>query len=229
MQNDDRTKTVVSEATTSNMTDTLWAQTGFGVSVLQGCDDIEGAAQRMAEACEASQLTQSRLRSMLLLFARLGAAGERERLVSELKHEAARASAPSDSDSQLEQVLESLAHGLSSTTDAEPVPAPGSKSELEARMGDLLITLSRLAHTINNPLTSMMGRAQMLRLVPTSPQVEKASRVIEESAQRVAGHIQELSRIVKDGMDDLGVSREAAIQMAPEDSVEGEASPARER
>lgn len=68
------------------------------------------------------------------------------------------------------------------------------------RFAELLKTLGVLSHKINNPLTSLMGRAQILRMRQhADPSVLKAAEVIEESAKRIAEYIRELAIVVKGG------------------------------
>jgi signal transduction histidine kinase len=67
------------------------------------------------------------------------------------------------------------------------------------QLGELLGSVSRLCHKINNPLTSIMGRAQMLQLKVKQGQDEQLAKsiaVIEESAKRVAALVQELANLV---------------------------------
>lgn len=70
-------------------------------------------------------------------------------------------------------------------------------------LGELLGSLSRLCHKINNPLTSILGRAQMLQLKVKQglgdEKLRKSVQVIEESAKRVANLIQELANLVCQG------------------------------
>lgn len=76
------------------------------------------------------------------------------------------------------------------------------------RFAELLRTLSVLSHKINNPLTSLMGRAQLLKMKKgIDPSVDKAAEVIEDSAKRIATYIRELALVVKEG-------REKALQRA---------------
>jgi signal transduction histidine kinase len=71
-------------------------------------------------------------------------------------------------------------------------------------MVELLATLSTLCHKINNPLTSLMGRAQILQMKKDiDPQVSKAVLVIDESARRVAALVQELGQAVCRGKEEL--------------------------
>lgn len=71
------------------------------------------------------------------------------------------------------------------------------------RFAELLKTLGVLSHKINNPLTSLMGRAQILRMRKVAdPNVEKAAEVIEESAKRIAEYIRELATVVKEGKEE---------------------------
>ncbi len=68
------------------------------------------------------------------------------------------------------------------------------------KLAEVLRTLSVLAHKINNPLTALLGRAQMLKAIEgTDPRVVKAATVIEESGARIAELIRELARVVKEG------------------------------
>ena len=68
------------------------------------------------------------------------------------------------------------------------------------KLEEVLKTLSVLGHKINNPLTALIGRAQMLRAAAGSdPRAVKAADVIEESAARIADLIRELGRVVKEG------------------------------
>ncbi len=68
------------------------------------------------------------------------------------------------------------------------------------KLAEVLHTLSVLSHKINNPLTSLLGRAQILKATAgADPKAVKAAGVIEESALRIADLIRELARVVKEG------------------------------
>jgi signal transduction histidine kinase len=70
----------------------------------------------------------------------------------------------------------------------------------KAEAAEVLRVLGALSHQINNPLTALLGRAQILQSRPgTDPAVVKAAHVIEQSAQRVADLIRELAQVVKNG------------------------------
>ena len=69
-------------------------------------------------------------------------------------------------------------------------------------LNELFGSIARLCHKINNPLTSIMGRAQMLQLkVKQGPdeQLAKSVGVIEESSKRVADLVQELANLICQG------------------------------
>jgi PAS domain-containing protein len=71
------------------------------------------------------------------------------------------------------------------------------------KLDEVMRTLSVLSHKINNPLTSLLGRAQILQMQKeASPQVEKAAKVIDESARRIADYIRELARVVREGREE---------------------------
>ena len=77
-------------------------------------------------------------------------------------------------------------------------------AECLARVSSALVTLADLAHKINNPLTSLLGRAQILKLkLDTDPALRKAADVVEESARRIADHVRELAGVVRDTRKDL--------------------------
>ncbi len=71
------------------------------------------------------------------------------------------------------------------------------------KLAEVLKTLAVLSHKINNPLTALLGRAQILQAQKIdNPSVAKAASVIEESSLRIADLIRELTRIVKEGRQD---------------------------
>ena len=70
--------------------------------------------------------------------------------------------------------------------------------------------LADLSHKINNPLTSLLGRAQLLRQRGnTDPYVARAAEVIEDCSRRIADHLREISALVKEhrGKDGRMVGR----------------------
>lgn len=85
------------------------------------------------------------------------------------------------------------------------------------RLADLLRTVGVLGHKINNPLTALLGRAQLLReKAAADPAVAKAARVIEESATRIADLIRQLGAVIKEGR------REDLERVLAMDEPEGE-------
>ena len=84
-------------------------------------------------------------------------------------------------------------------------PETGSLGELEqtierarAEQAETWEKLAYLSHKINNPLTSLLGRAQLLKNRPhTDPYVQHAAEVIEESSARIAEHLRELTDLVR--------------------------------
>ena len=71
------------------------------------------------------------------------------------------------------------------------------------KLAEVLKTLSVLSHKINNPLTALLGRAQILQAQKgNDPRVIKAAAVIEEASLRIADLIRELAQVVKDGRQD---------------------------
>ena len=58
--------------------------------------------------------------------------------------------------------------------------------------------LAALSHKINNPMTSLIGRVQLLRQKSHGdPYVDRAVEVIEESSMRVVEYLREMAALVK--------------------------------
>lgn len=81
------------------------------------------------------------------------------------------------------------------------------------RLAERMQELAVLSHKINNPLTALMGRAQMLRLKQgTDPAACKSAEVIEESSRRVAEYVRELAQVVREvrveALEGLGAEAE---------------------
>jgi PAS domain-containing protein len=71
------------------------------------------------------------------------------------------------------------------------------------KLAEVLKTLAVLSHKINNPLTALLGRAQILQAQRAGdPDVAKAAKVIEDASLRIADLIRELTQVVKDGRQD---------------------------
>lgn len=76
------------------------------------------------------------------------------------------------------------------------------RAERLARLEQTFTELSKLTHQINNPLTSMIGRAQLLTMMKSDDErTTKAMKVIEESSRRVADYVRELALLVKDARE----------------------------
>lgn len=70
----------------------------------------------------------------------------------------------------------------------------------EEKDAALFHALGVLSHKINNPLTSLMGRAQILQMQEgQDPQVRKAAEVIESCSRRIAGYIRQLALVIEEG------------------------------
>jgi signal transduction histidine kinase len=79
----------------------------------------------------------------------------------------------------------------------------GERRQID-RMQEMLQELGVLSHKINNPLTSLMGRVQLLKArKDTDAKTRKAAEVIEESSRRIADHIRELANIVREGREQI--------------------------
>ena len=96
------------------------------------------------------------------------------------------------------------------------------RRELE-ELGEFMSGLSQLAHAMNNPLTSLMGRAQLLTIrKDLDPDVAKAARVIEASGQRIADHVKELAQTVRARREEILRRLEGEPRMVVTSTTDGE-------
>jgi signal transduction histidine kinase len=101
---------------------------------------------------------------------------------------------------QLRGLLELATHLAS----GGPGGGPASDAGRQASLQELFDALTKLCHKINNPLTALMGRAQILQLkAGTDPNVSKAAEVIEDSGKRLAALVRELSEVVSSARQNL--------------------------
>jgi signal transduction histidine kinase len=69
----------------------------------------------------------------------------------------------------------------------------------DEQLAHVLQTVGTLCHQVNNPLTTLLGRAQMLGMhASDDPYVKNASAVIEESSRRLAETIKELAETIRE-------------------------------
>lgn len=112
------------------------------------------------------------------------------------------------------QVLATLERRLPAARRKGEGSEPGRREKLEK----LFQALGVLGHKINNPLTALMGRAQILQFKKgADPHAAKAGEVIEDSAKRIASYVRELVQVVREGREELlGSSSDAATPESPE-------------
>lgn len=89
---------------------------------------------------------------------------------------------------------------MSDPTTSIVSPEHAELARVRAELNEILEAQRKLCHNINNPLTAIMGRAQILQLKQgTDPQLIQVLQVMEEAAKRVAGYVRELSELIRDG------------------------------
>ena len=94
---------------------------------------------------------------------------------------------------------------VSDQTLTEDLAEPQYEEALQEELNTIFEEQRRLCHNINNPLTAIMGRAQILQLKQgNDPAVMKVVQVIEESAKRVASDVRELSDLIHRGKRSIG-------------------------
>lgn len=87
---------------------------------------------------------------------------------------------------------------VSGVADLERLRHAAPAAAADEQTLELLTTISGMCHRINNPLTSLLGRTQILKIKQeTDPEaLMSALSVIEESSRRVAALVQELGQLV---------------------------------
>ena len=75
----------------------------------------------------------------------------------------------------------------------------------EARLNEVTELIARVRHEINNPLTGVLGQAQLLLREELSDKVRKRAQTIEELALRlrdIVGQLRQVQRPLKSSGDD---------------------------
>jgi signal transduction histidine kinase len=70
-------------------------------------------------------------------------------------------------------------------------------SEYEQRMDEIADIVSRVRHEINNPLTGVLGQAQLLLREDLSERARKRAETIEQLALRLTDIVAELRQVQK--------------------------------
>jgi signal transduction histidine kinase len=88
------------------------------------------------------------------------------------------------------------------TKSDEPCAATVSAVELnaliadyEAKMGEVAELITRVRHEINNPLTGVLGQAQLLLREDLSERARKRAKTIEELAIRLGDIVAQLRQV----------------------------------
>lgn len=93
---------------------------------------------------------------------------------------------------------------MADSTVTTQVPEREALDRKRAELREIFEEQRKLCHNINNPLTAIMGRAQILQLKQgTDPQLIRVVQVIEDSAKRVAGLVRDLSALIHRGQESL--------------------------
>ena len=79
-----------------------------------------------------------------------------------------------------------------------PVVPPADAETTLAELAEIVDRIAEVSHRINNPLTSLVGRSQLLRRQESDPQkVSHAAAEIETAAGRVADYMRELRQVIR--------------------------------
>ena len=98
------------------------------------------------------------------------------------------------------QEIASLDHPAAETTAAEneePEKLRALTEEYEARMDEVADLITRVRHEINNPLTGVLGQAQLLLREDLPERVKKRAETIEALAMRIRDIVAQLRQVQK--------------------------------
>jgi signal transduction histidine kinase len=140
---------------------------------------------------EPSDVDEARKLRALVMFASQAAA---------LKQKAAAATELRRRADELERLNEQLNAGVQREQELREQQLE-ERCRLE-RIALVMKALGVLSHKINNPLTTLLGRAQMLQMHGDDPYVKKAAGAIEEASVRIADYIRELAEVVHEGREE---------------------------
>jgi len=159
----------------------------LGTEMIEQCQDLDQVLDRALTECER------------LIEAKKPAAKQRLQQLHGLLQLVREASAMQSQGAVLDELGQKLESAVELDHGTQRVTVP---VDIEL-LGELFASVARLCHKINNPLTSIMGRAQMLQMkVQQGDGDEKLGRsveVIEESSKRVAALVQELANLICQG------------------------------
>ena len=169
----------------------------IAVELVENGESLEQVLDRALQQCEqelAKKGAPTR-RAMRQLHGLIRLA-HRARQNGDVSEEAA----PGRVDQELRQA-EAQTRGLQQQLDGAlaDLDAAITGDDVSGQLGGLFDELLVLCHKINNPLTSVLGRAQIMQLKlagDTESPWTKPIRVVEESAKRVAALVQELANLL---------------------------------
>ena len=81
------------------------------------------------------------------------------------------------------------------TADQEAERLRSLVAEYEKRINDIADLVSRVRHEINNPLTGVLGQAQLLLREDLNEKSRKRAQTIEQLARRLADTVAELRQV----------------------------------
>ena len=79
--------------------------------------------------------------------------------------------------------------------DAEQEHLRSIIAECEAKLTEMADLVARVRHEINNPLTGVLGQAQLLLREELTPSARKRAETIEQLASRIRETVAELRRV----------------------------------
>jgi len=89
-------------------------------------------------------------------------------------------------------------HGISEATDQNDANGENSRAlaaEYKARIDEVADLIARVRHEINNPLTGVLGQAQLLLREDLSERSRKRAETIEQLAIRIRDIVAQLRQV----------------------------------
>ena len=117
-----------------------------------------------------------------------------------------------DRSTTAQKIEDSLRELVDATAERPEDPQEDPASRLRRALDEI----AAVGHRINNPLTAVVGRSQLLRMQEDAdPRVVRSALLIAESAERIADNVRDLSRMVQTAREALGALQPSRDGQAP--------------
>jgi signal transduction histidine kinase len=101
------------------------------------------------------------------------------------------------------------------STDAEQQHLRALVKELESKLDEIIELIAHVRHEINNPLTGVIGQAQLLLREELSPTARRRVETIEQLSGRIRDTVAQLREIQRPQLQSNSVNNESEADSPP--------------